>query len=117
MGENTFINTNTTINCREQVKIGKNCLFGEGVRIYDHDHVFYLSDKLVERNKFKTKSILIGNNCWIGANAIILKGIKIGDNSVIGAGTIVTKDVPKNTIFHSKQNYFFEEKIREDIHD
>ena len=110
IGENTFINTNTTINCRNEITIGKNCLFGEGVRIYDHDHMFYLSEKLIERNEFKTKPVLIGNNCWIGANVVILKGVKIGDNSVIGAGTIVTKDVPKNTVFYSKQNSVLKSK-------
>lgn len=36
----------------------------------------------------------IGNDVWIGANAVILPGVKIGDGAVIGAGAVVTKDVP-----------------------
>lgn len=37
--------------------------------------------------------IIIGNDVWIGGNAIIMSGIKIGDGAVVGAGSIVTKDV------------------------
>ena len=40
----------------------------------------------------------IGNNVWIGMNAIVLKGVTIGENSIIAAGAVVTKDVPPNTV-------------------
>ena len=42
--------------------------------------------------------VRIGNNCWIGANVVILPDVTIGDNTVIGAGSIVTKDIPANVI-------------------
>ena len=42
--------------------------------------------------------VRIGNNVWIGSNAVILPGITIGDNSVIGAGSVVTRDIPENVI-------------------
>ena len=37
---------------------------------------------------------VIGNDVWIGSNAIVLGGVKIGNGAVIGAGSLVTKDVP-----------------------
>lgn len=37
----------------------------------------------------------IGDNVWIGGNAVSLPGITIGSNSVIGAGSVVTKDIPE----------------------
>lgn len=46
----------------------------------------------------KLKTIL-GNDVWIGANAVILPGIKIGDGAVIGAGSVVTKNVPEYEIW------------------
>ena len=42
--------------------------------------------------------INIGENCFIGARAIILKGVQIGDGAVIGAGSVVTKNVPEGAI-------------------
>lgn len=43
-------------------------------------------------------AITIGNNVWIGGNAIINPGVTIGHNVVIGAGSVVTKDIPDNVI-------------------
>lgn len=42
--------------------------------------------------------IIIGDDCWIGAGAIILNGVTIGTGAVIGAGSVVTKDVEPYTI-------------------
>ena len=44
------------------------------------------------------KPVKIGNDCWIGGNAIILPGIKIGDGSIIGAGSVVTRDIPEHVM-------------------
>ena len=40
----------------------------------------------------------IGTRCFIGINTVVMCGVRIGDNCVIGAGAIVTKDVPSNCI-------------------
>lgn len=40
----------------------------------------------------------IGENCWIGAGAVIVPGITIDDNVVVGAGSVVTKNLPDNVI-------------------
>jgi galactoside O-acetyltransferase len=42
--------------------------------------------------------VRIGNNVWIGSNAVILPGVTIGDNSVIGAGSVVTHDIPEDVV-------------------
>jgi acetyltransferase-like isoleucine patch superfamily enzyme len=39
---------------------------------------------------------LIGKNCWIGSNAVILPGVELGDNVIVGAGAVVTKSFPEN---------------------
>lgn len=41
------------------------------------------------------KDVLIGNNCWIGMNSIILPGVCLGNNTIVGAGSIVTKSFPE----------------------
>lgn len=42
--------------------------------------------------------IIVGNNVFIGKNAMILHNVTIGDNCIIGANTMVTKDVPSNSV-------------------
>jgi acetyltransferase-like isoleucine patch superfamily enzyme len=39
--------------------------------------------------------MVIGDDVWIGANAVILPGVKIGTHSIVAAGAVVTKDVPE----------------------
>lgn len=48
--------------------------------------------------KPKNESIIIGNNCWIGAGAILLPGVSIGSGSIVAAGAVVNKDVPENVM-------------------
>lgn len=45
-----------------------------------------------------TDKVNIGNNVFIGMNAIILPGVSIGNNVIIGAGSIVTKSIPANVV-------------------
>jgi len=105
IGSNTFFNNSCSINCLGVIRIGDNTLFGEGVKIYDHNHTFNKRDLLVEKQGFSIGSIMIGNNCWIGSNAIILNNVQIGDNAVIGAGCIITKSVAANTIVRPVAQY------------
>jgi acetyltransferase-like isoleucine patch superfamily enzyme len=98
----TFFNSNVSINCLDSITLGKDCIIGEGVKFYDHDHIFDFNITFY-KSGFKTDPIIIGNNVWIGAGSIILKGVKIGDNVVVGAGSLVTKDIESNTIFYNKR--------------
>ena len=45
-----------------------------------------------------TGDIIIGNDVWIGYEAVILAGVSIGDGAIVGARAVVTKDVPPYTI-------------------
>jgi len=111
IGENTFFNNYCSVNCLDEIEIGHDTLFGEGVKIYDHNHIYGLEDRalLVERNKFKTSSVKIGNNCWIGSNVTILKGVEIGNNAIIGANNLIYKNIPANSITKNTGTYVTEE--------
>ncbi len=102
IGSGCFFNNNCSINSLSKVTIGDNCLFGEGVKIYDHNHEFKKSNILIKDQGYSMAPINIGSNCWIGSNVIILKGVTIGDNSVIGGGSIIFKNVPANTVVVNK---------------
>jgi len=82
----------------QNISVGNNTIFGPNVVIVDHDH-----DYRNNKNNYVTKEIVIGSNCWIGANCIILKGVHIGNSVVIAAGTIVTKDIQNNSIIKQKR--------------
>lgn len=81
------INRNCIFISRNKICINKNVIFGPNVCIYDHDHEF--SYEGIEKNKFKTGSVIIEEGCWIGANVTVLKNTHIGAFSVIGAGAVV----------------------------
>jgi acetyltransferase-like isoleucine patch superfamily enzyme len=44
------------------------------------------------------KSIIVGDNVWIGGRAILLPGVTIGEGAIVGAGSVVSKDIPAWTI-------------------
>lgn len=41
------------------------------------------------------QDVIIGNNCWIGMNSIILPGVLLGNKTIVGAGSVVTKSFPE----------------------
>ena len=108
IGNETFFNNFCSINCLEKISIGDNCLIGEGVKMYDHNHIFNLKNRSIRDCDLKTKPIFIGNNCWIGSNVVILSGTKIGDNCVIGAGVVLKGDVPEGSIVKNANNFTIE---------
>lgn len=56
-------------------------------------HPGYIPGTEVKKPRYIEKTI-IGNDVWVGRNAIIIAGVKIGNGAIIGAGAVVTKDVP-----------------------
>ena len=88
IGDNVSINVNNMIACHEKIVIGDGVQFSPNVQIYDHDHDFR-AERGISAGKYKTAPVVIGNNCWIGANVVILRGTILGNNSVVAAGTVV----------------------------
>lgn len=98
IGDHCFFNNGCSLNALGYIEIGKDSIFGENVKIYDHNHKFELNDIPFKKQGYNVKKVVIGKNCWIGSNTIILAGVTIGDNVVIGAGSTVTKDIKDNQI-------------------
>jgi acetyltransferase-like isoleucine patch superfamily enzyme len=93
IGKGTYLNRNTAIVAAQQVTIGANCKIAWDVLIMDTDQ-----HALRDGEQIGTRPVLIEDDVWIGARAIILKGVTIGQGAVIGAGAIVTKDVSAQTL-------------------
>lgn len=96
------IGMNNVIACHKKIIIGKNTILGPNVLIYDHDHKFSV-DEGVKKKEYNMSQVVIGENCWIGANTVILRGSIIGDNCVIGAGSVVKGIIDSGTVFVQKR--------------
>ena len=96
VGENFFANYGCVILDVNKVKIGRNCMIAPNVGIYTATHPVKAEERYngVELGK----PVIIGDNCWIGAGAIICPNVTIGDNVVVGAGSVVVKDVTSNVV-------------------
>jgi acetyltransferase-like isoleucine patch superfamily enzyme len=100
IGQGFYINRYSVIDCHFSITIGRNVQIGPHCYITDFDHALKVhQDNAIHRSQKVYKAVVIKDNAWIGAGAIILKGVTIGSNAVIGAGSVVTKDVPDNALF------------------
>lgn len=114
LGNRVFFNDHCTIRCGQHIEVGKDTMFGDGVRIFDHNHQY--SNYHVEKIAFDFAPVIIGKNCWIGTNAVILKGVTIGDNVIIGAGAVIYKDIPSNSIVISKEDLVIKDRPQREHH-
>ena len=73
-----------------KTKFGKNCIVAPNCGFITANHNFNAYDK-----HYEGKDIIIGNNCWIGMNSVILPGVILGDHTIVGTGSIVTKSFPE----------------------
>jgi acetyltransferase-like isoleucine patch superfamily enzyme len=81
------------------IEIGDHVTISSNVSLITHDGATWVFRHLPSyRGLQRFGRIVIGDNCFIGAGAIIMPGVSIGTNSVVGAGAVVTLSVPANTV-------------------
>ncbi len=95
-GHNVYANFNVTMVDDADIYVGDYVMFGPNVTVATAGHP--INPTLRQKAMQYNIEVHIGNNVWIGANAVILPGVTIGDNTVIGAGSVVTKDIPANVV-------------------
>jgi virginiamycin A acetyltransferase len=92
---------------RPKTRIGRYCSIGRRVTIgaAKHPIEWLTSHPFVFEEKFRPSKLAfpssgttIGNDVWIGDNALIIQGLTVGDGAIIGASAVVTKDVPPYAI-------------------
>lgn len=94
--------SSVVISSKSLVKIGCNARIGGNVRIFDHDFHALESEIRVsnaDQKYIRTRPIEIGDDVFVGTNAIILKGSRIGSRSIVAAGSVVCGlDVPPDSL-------------------
>lgn len=92
--DGVVIEQNFHLACANYVKIGKDTLISSYVFISDLNHIYEDIMMPVLKQGLEVKKTEIGEKCFVGTGAKIMAGVKIGNNCVIGANAVVTHDVP-----------------------
>jgi len=88
-GDDVYVGRGCQIVAFSGVRIGDRCRFGERVSLHDEDHT-------PDGKGYLVAPVSIGNDVWIGANAVVLRGSVIGDGARVAAGAVVRGRVPAN---------------------
>ena len=96
IGDHTRVGLHNTI--IGPVIIGNHVNLAQGITVTALNHNFEDSDKRIDEQGVITSAVIIEDDIWIGANAVILPGVTIGHHSVVAAGAVVTKDVPPHSL-------------------
>lgn len=96
IGDYTRIGIHNTI--IGPVCIGNHVNLAQGITVTALNHNFEDASKRIDEQGISTKPVVIGDDVWIGANAVILPGVTIGSHCVVAAGAVVTKDIPDNCV-------------------
>ena len=96
IGNHTRIGLHNTI--IGPVTIGSHVNLAQGITITALNHNFDDSEKRIDQQGVTTKEVVLEDDIWVGANAVILPGVTIGNHAVVAAGAIVTKDVPPHSL-------------------
>lgn len=96
IGSGTFVNYGVSISARLEVRLGRRCLIGTYCLLMDND--FHTLDPDRRLDTPASAPIILEDNVWLGARAIVLRGTTIGEGSVVAAGSVVAGDVPPRSL-------------------
>lgn len=100
IGDNCYYQSNILPAEPFLVHLGNNVAISAGVRLVTHSALNTVFNHEEHTDKYLCRygEIKIGNNVYIGADAIVNFGVTVGDNCIVAAGAIVTKDVPSGSV-------------------
>ncbi|MCP2238375.1 hypothetical protein LY41_004229 [Prauserella halophila] len=94
-GENVFVNQGCTLMDKGGIHLGNRVMIAPKVSLITGGHPLPLTER---REYLSFAPIVIEDDVWIGAAAVITQGVTIGAGAVVAAGAVVTRDVPVGTV-------------------
>ncbi|MEU1901602.1 sugar O-acetyltransferase [Nocardiopsis dassonvillei] len=94
-GEDVFVNQGCTFMDRGGIRVGSRVMIAPRVSLITGGHPLPLAER---REYLSFAPIVIEDDVWIGAAAVVTQGVTIGAGSVVAAGAVVTLDVPARTL-------------------
>jgi acetyltransferase-like isoleucine patch superfamily enzyme len=76
------------------VTVGNQVILAQNVVISGLNHGYEDLTRPIRQQPVSTREVVVEDECWIGANAVLTAGVRVGRHSVVAAGSVVTKDVP-----------------------
>lgn len=98
LGKRSSLADNCFVGATGGVYIGDDVIGGQNIRFHSSNHIYSDTKKIIREQGIKSKGIVIGNNCWIGAGVIFCDGVNISSGCVIAANAVVTKNFPENCV-------------------
>ena len=96
IGNNSLIGMSNVI--IGPVKIGNNVIFAQNIVASGLNHEYRDVTQPILEQKILVSPIIIEDDCWIAANAVITSGVTVGKHSVVAAGAVVTKSIPPYSV-------------------
>lgn len=99
--DRVYIGFQVVLSAAKSIRIGADTMLAARVQIYDNISHPISPARRLRHEPFRldeSTPVVIGRNCWIGNNAMIMRGVTVGDNSIVAAMSVVTRDVPPNTL-------------------
>ena len=94
IGRDVFINHGVDITAWGEIEIGDDVLIGPGAVLHSGDHEMRDPDVPVRLQGIRAGRIVIEDDVWIGAHAVVTRDVRLGRGCVVAAGAVVTHDVP-----------------------
>lgn len=99
VGDRTSINEGVIVAVSKRIKIGSDCMIAPRVYILDVSHSYLDIDKPMAAQGYENKEVVIEDDVWVGANAVILMGVRIGKGSIIAANSVVNRNVTPYSVY------------------
>jgi len=93
--ESVYVGPNVVFYGMGGIRIGAHTLIANNVQLLSGDHIYQDRDRPIKTQGARNRPIMIGEDVWVGASAIVLGGVTIGRGAVVGAGAVVKNDIPE----------------------